>query len=105
MKVGRQVERWQSPDGKHVLRLFSRGPGCFYFVELSALTEKGEPFWAPPNFRRGSLAQGRARRRPAAATMAERGYRKAALGASKSVEIPEFLQQTDDIFKIKDFRP
>lgn len=45
-KVGRQVERWQSPDGRHLLRIFSRGPGCFYFVELSELTEKGETFWA-----------------------------------------------------------
>ena len=46
MKVGRQVERWQSADGKHLLRIFTRGPGCFYFVELSELTEKGETFWA-----------------------------------------------------------
>jgi hypothetical protein len=45
MKVGRQVERWESADGKHLLRLFTRGPGCFYFVELSELTEKGETFW------------------------------------------------------------
>jgi hypothetical protein len=45
LKVGRQVERWQSPDGHHLLRLFTRGPNCFYFVELSELTEKGETFW------------------------------------------------------------
>ena len=46
MRVGRQVERWQSTDGKHLLRIFARGPSCFYFVELSELTEKGETFWA-----------------------------------------------------------
>jgi len=45
MKVGRQVERAQSRDGKHVLRIFSRGETCFYFVELSEVTEKGEAFW------------------------------------------------------------
>jgi hypothetical protein len=45
MKVGRQVERWQSQDGHHLLRIFTRGPDCFYFVELSELTEKGETFW------------------------------------------------------------
>ncbi|HEX3944183.1 MAG TPA: hypothetical protein VHW69_08850 [Rhizomicrobium sp.] len=45
MKVGRQVERWQSADGKHLLRVFTRGPGCFYFVELSELSEKDETFW------------------------------------------------------------
>ena len=47
MKVGRQVERWQSRDGKHLLRIFTRGPGCFYFVELSEITESGETFWTP----------------------------------------------------------
>jgi hypothetical protein len=46
MKVGRQVERWETADGKHLLRIFTRGPRCFYFVELSELTEKGETFWA-----------------------------------------------------------
>ena len=46
MKVGRQVERWQSADGTHLLRIFRRGPSCFYFVELSEVTEKGETFWA-----------------------------------------------------------
>jgi hypothetical protein len=46
MRVGRQVERWQSPDGKHVLRLFSSGEKCFYFVELSEMTESEETFWA-----------------------------------------------------------
>ena len=45
MKVGRQVERWQSREGKHVLRLFSRGENCFYFVELSEITEGEETFW------------------------------------------------------------
>lgn len=45
MKVGRQVERFQSRDGKHLLRLFSRGPDCFYFVELSEIVENGETFW------------------------------------------------------------
>ncbi|MBV9569941.1 MAG: hypothetical protein JO056_01710 [Alphaproteobacteria bacterium] len=45
MKVGRQVERFRSADGKHLLRLFSRGEGCFYFVELSEITENGETFW------------------------------------------------------------
>jgi hypothetical protein len=45
MKVGRQVERWQSADGKHVLRLFSRGESCFYFVELSEVSENEETFW------------------------------------------------------------
>ena len=45
-KVGRQVERWQSADGKHVLRLFSRGESCFYFVELSEVSENEETFWA-----------------------------------------------------------
>lgn len=45
MRVGRQVERFQSRDGKHLLRLFSRGEGSFYFVELSEITEKGETFW------------------------------------------------------------
>jgi hypothetical protein len=46
MKVGREVERWQSPDGKHLLRIFTRGADRFYFVELSELAEQGEPFWA-----------------------------------------------------------
>jgi hypothetical protein len=46
MRVGREVERWESPDGKHLLRIFTRGPGAFYFVELSELTEHGETFWA-----------------------------------------------------------
>lgn len=41
-EVGREVERWQSPDGKHLARLFTRGPGAVYFVELSELTEHGE---------------------------------------------------------------
>jgi len=45
MKVGREVERQQSADGKHLLRVFSRGPDRFYFVELSEITEKGETFW------------------------------------------------------------
>lgn len=45
MKVGRQVERWQSADGKHLLRIFTRGPECFYFVELSEIAEKNESFW------------------------------------------------------------
>jgi hypothetical protein len=45
MRVGRQVERWQSADGKHLLRIFTRGPDCFYFVELSEMTEKDETFW------------------------------------------------------------
>jgi len=44
MKVGRQVERWQSGDGKHVLRLFRRDDH-FYFVELSEMSEGGEIFW------------------------------------------------------------
>jgi len=44
MKVGRQVERWQSADGKHVLRLFRRDDH-FYFVELSEMSEGGEIFW------------------------------------------------------------
>ena len=41
MKVGRPGERWQSRDGKHVVRIFTRGPDCFYFIELSELTEEG----------------------------------------------------------------
>lgn len=45
MRVGREVERHQSADGKHTVRIFSRGPDCFYFVELSETTEKGETFW------------------------------------------------------------
>jgi hypothetical protein len=45
MKVGREVERRQSPDGHHLLRIFTRGPTSFYFVELSELAEKGETFW------------------------------------------------------------
>jgi hypothetical protein len=45
MKVGRQVGRWQSSDGKHVLRIFARAPDCFYFVELSELTDNEETFW------------------------------------------------------------
>ena len=44
MKVGRQVERWQSADGKHVLRVFRRDDH-FYFVELSEMSEGGEIFW------------------------------------------------------------
>ncbi len=44
-RVGRQVERRQSPDGKHLLRIFTRGPDRFYFVALSELTEKGETLW------------------------------------------------------------
>ena len=46
MKVGREVERRQSANGKHTLRIFARGPASFYFVELSELTETGETFWA-----------------------------------------------------------
>ena len=46
MKVGRKVEHWQSTDGHHLLRMFTRGPSCFYFVELSEVTEKDETFWA-----------------------------------------------------------
>jgi len=45
MRVGRQVERWQSADGKHVLRLFGRDEH-FYFVEFSEVMEKGETYWA-----------------------------------------------------------
>jgi hypothetical protein len=46
MKVGREVERRQSLDGKHLVRIFTRGESCFYFVELSEMTEEGETFWA-----------------------------------------------------------
>lgn len=46
MRVGREVERWESPNCKHLVRIFTRGPGAFYFVELSELTEHGETFWA-----------------------------------------------------------
>ena len=46
MKVGRQVERSQSPNGKHLLRIFRRD-SSFYFVEISELTEKDETFWIP----------------------------------------------------------
>jgi hypothetical protein len=60
-KVGREVERWQSPDGKHLLRIFSRGPGCFYFVELSEVTENAETFWtsARTSGEHGSLEEAR----------------------------------------------
>ena len=34
-----------SADGKHLLRIFTRGESDFYFVELSEITEKGETFW------------------------------------------------------------
>jgi len=44
MKVGREVERWQSPDDRHVLRFFRRD-AHFYFVELSETAKKGETFW------------------------------------------------------------
>jgi hypothetical protein len=45
MRVGRQVERWQSRDGKHVLRFFGRDEHV-YFVEFSEVADKGESFWA-----------------------------------------------------------
>jgi hypothetical protein len=45
MRVGREVERHQSADGKHILRIFRRDAE-FYFIETSELTEGGETFWA-----------------------------------------------------------
>ncbi|HTK79359.1 MAG TPA: hypothetical protein VL286_02870 [Rhizomicrobium sp.] len=44
MKVGREVERYQSVDGKHLLRIFRRDSD-FYFTETSEVTEGGETFW------------------------------------------------------------
>lgn len=44
MKVGREVERYQSADGKHLLRIFRRDT-TFYFTETSEVTEKDETFW------------------------------------------------------------
>jgi hypothetical protein len=44
MRVGRQVERWHSADGKHVLRVFRRDEQ-FYFVELSEMSEGKETYW------------------------------------------------------------
>jgi len=44
MRVGREVERWQSADGKHLLRMFRRDSG-FYFTESSEITEGSETFW------------------------------------------------------------
>ena len=44
MRVGREVERHQSADGKHLLRIFRRDAD-FYFTEASEVTERGETFW------------------------------------------------------------
>jgi hypothetical protein len=46
MRVGREVERWQSADGKHLLRIFRRD-SHFYFTEISELTQNNEAFWTP----------------------------------------------------------
>jgi hypothetical protein len=45
MRVGREVERYQSADGKHLLRFFRRDT-VFYFAVSSELTEGGETFWS-----------------------------------------------------------
>ncbi len=44
MRVGREVERYQSADGRHVLRIFRRDSD-FYFTESSEVTEGSETFW------------------------------------------------------------
>lgn len=44
MRVGREVERHQSADGKHLLRIFRRDSD-FYFTETSEVAEGGETFW------------------------------------------------------------
>lgn len=46
MRVGREVERYQSADGKHLLRIFRRD-AQFYFTEISELTQNSETFWTP----------------------------------------------------------
>jgi hypothetical protein len=45
MRVGREVDRYQSADGKHLLRFFRRDTE-FYFAVSSELTEGGETFWS-----------------------------------------------------------
>jgi hypothetical protein len=81
MRVGRQVERWQSRDGKHVLRFFGRDEHV-YFVEFSEVADKGETFWATTRTSEefGSLETAR-KAGPSPAALAEGGYRVGPEGA------------------------